>query len=39
LMNENVHQRITGIKKIALLIEKMNSRKSSRFLESSETKR
>lgn len=39
LMNKNVHQKSEGIKKIAGLIEKMNRKKASKFLESSETKR
>lgn len=39
MMNENEHQKFSGIKKIAKLIEKMNHKKSSRFLKSSETKR
>ena len=39
LMNQNVHKKMIGMKKIALLIEKMNNKKTSRFLESSETKR
>ena len=39
MMNENEHQKFSGIKKIAKMIEKMNHKKSSRFLESSETKR
>ena len=39
MMNENEHQEFSGIKKIAKLIEKMNHKKSSRFLKSSETKR
>lgn len=39
MMNENGHQTLSGMKKIAKLIEKMNHKKSSRFLKSSETKR
>jgi len=38
MMNENEHSKLSGMKKIAKMIEKMNHRKSSRFLESSETK-
>jgi hypothetical protein len=37
MMNENVHGKLSGIKKIAKLIEKMNRKKSSKFLESPET--
>ena len=39
LMNENVHRKVIGIKKIAKIIEQMNHRKSSQFLKSSETRR
>ena len=39
LMNKNIHSEMSGIKKIAKLVEKMNRKKSSKFLESSETKR
>jgi len=39
LMNKNIHSEISGIRKIAKLVEKMNHKKSSKFLESSETKR
>lgn len=39
LMNKNEHSELRGIKKIAKMIEKMNHKKSSKFLESSETKR
>ena len=39
MMNQNAHQKINGIRKIAKLIEKMNHKKTSRFLESSETTR
>ena len=38
MMNENVHLKEKGLTKIAKLIEKMNHKKSSVFLESSETK-
>lgn len=38
MMNANKHSELDGIKKIARLIEKMNHKKSSKFLESSETK-
>ena len=38
MMNDNMHSKKTGIKKIAKIIEKMNHKKSSKFLESSETK-
>ncbi len=38
MMNRNVHLEIKGIRKIAKMIEKMNHKKSSQFLESSETK-
>ena len=37
-MENNIHSNIEGIKKIAGMIEKMNRKKSSTFLESSETK-
>lgn len=37
-MNKNVHAELKGIEKIAKMIEKMNHKKSSKFLESSETK-
>lgn len=37
MMNENKHSELKGIKKIAKMIEKMNRKKSSKFLESSET--
>jgi hypothetical protein len=39
MMNENKHSKLVGIKKIAKMIEKMNRKKSSKFLESSETTR
>lgn len=39
MMNENKHLKLKGLKKIAKMIEKMNHKKSSKFLESSETKR
>jgi hypothetical protein len=39
LMNENIHTELKGMKKIAKLVEKMNHKKPSCFLESSETKR
>ncbi len=39
MMNENKHSELSGMKKIAKMIEKMNHKKSSKFLESSETKR
>ena len=39
LMNDNAHSKLVGIKKIAKLIERMNHKKSSKFLESPETKR
>lgn len=39
MMNENKHSELKGIKQIARMIEKMNRKKSSIFLESSETKR
>ena len=39
MMNQNAHQKRSGIRKIAKLIEKMNHKKTSRFLESSETTR
>lgn len=39
LMNKNAHGKMKGIIKIAKLIEKMNHKKSSKFLESSETRR
>ena len=39
LMNKGIHSEISGIKRIAKLVEKMNHKKSSKFLESSETKR
>ena len=39
MMNENKHSELNGMKKIAKMIEKMNRKKSSIFLESSETKR
>jgi len=39
MMNENKHSELKGIKQIARVIEKMNRKKSSIFLESSETKR
>jgi len=38
MMENNIHSNIEGIKKIAGMIEKMNRKKSSTFLESSETK-
>jgi hypothetical protein len=38
MMNMNVHTELKGIKRIAKLVEKMNRKKSSTFLESSETK-
>jgi len=37
-MNKNEHSELSGMKKIAKMIEKMNHKKSSKFLESSETK-
>lgn len=37
MMNENKHSELDGLKKIAKMIEKMNQKKSSKFLESSET--
>ena len=37
MMNKNIHANLSGMKKIAKLIEKMNHKKSSTFLESSET--
>ena len=37
MMNENKHSELNGIKKIAKMVEKMNRKKSSKFLESSET--
>ena len=39
MMSKNVHAEIKGFKKIAKMIEQMNRKKSSKFLESSETKR
>ena len=39
MMNKNVHANLIGMRKIARLIEKMNQKKSSVFLESSETTR
>lgn len=39
MMNDNIHSKKTGMKKIAKIIEKMNHKKSSKFLESSETTR
>ncbi len=39
LMNNKKHLTVKGLKEIALLIEKMNRKKFSRYLESSETKR
>ena len=39
LINDNNHLNIKGLTKIAKLIEQMNRKKSSRFLESPETKR
>ena len=39
MMNKNEHSELKGMKKIAKMIEKMNRKKSSIFLESSETKR
>jgi len=39
MMNGNVHSKKSGIERIAKLIEKMNHKKSSKFLESSETTR
>lgn len=39
MMNENKHSELDGLKKIAKMIEKMNHKKSSKFLESSETTR
>lgn len=38
MMNRNAHSNLEGMHKIAKLIEKMNHKKSSKFLESSETK-
>ncbi len=37
MMNRNIHSSMSGMEKIAKLIEKMNHKKSSKFLESSET--
>jgi len=39
MMNQNIHSSKKGLKKIAKLIEKMNRKKYSLFLESSETER
>ena len=39
MMNENKHSEIKGMREIAKMIEKMNHKKSSKFLESSETTR
>ena len=39
LLNRDFHSNLNGIKKIAKMIERMNRKKSSAFLESSETKR
>jgi len=39
MMNNNEHFQLSGIKRIAKMIEKMNHKKSSKFLESSEAKR
>ena len=39
LINDNYHLNIKGLTRIAKLIEQMNRKKSSRFLESPETKR
>ena len=39
LMSKRVHMKKMGMKKIAKLVEKMNRKKKSRFLKSSETKR
>lgn len=39
MMNEGVHQEMAGMKKIARLVEKMNRKKTSTFLESPETTR
>jgi hypothetical protein len=39
MMNKNVHQSIDGIRNISRIIEKMNRKKSSKFLESSEARR
>ncbi len=39
MMNKNVHANLIGMRKIARLIEKMNQKKSSVFLDSSETTR
>jgi hypothetical protein len=39
MMEKNEHSEMKGLKKIAEMIEKMNHKKSSRFLESSETTR
>jgi hypothetical protein len=39
MMNENKHSELNGIKRIAKMIEKMNRKKSSKFLESPETTR
>lgn len=39
MMNENVHAELNGMKRIAKLVEKMNHKKSSCFLESPETRR
>ncbi len=38
MMGKNIHSELKGIKKIAKMVEKMNHKKSSIFLESSETK-
>ena len=39
MMNQNTHEKISGMKKIARIIEKMNHKKASRFLKSLETRR
>ena len=39
MLNMNVHSEMKGMKEIAKMIEKMNHKKPSKFLESSETKR
>ncbi len=39
MMNQKKHYKMKGIKQIATLIQKMNRKKPSKFLESSETKR
>lgn len=39
LMSKNIHRKRNGMKRIAKLVEKMNRKKKSQFLKSSETKR